>query len=207
VKWEAVVVMVILIVLGMWLVNEPHPEAEEGATLVPLRIGDIKGWVEVTRDEAEDASNLYTFRILPKGAERGDVVSEAAMRGALGDDTVDRLITFGDNSLFRLLNITSWIGVIWVVIGFGAQAVFAARFMVQWIVSEKRQESVVPEVFWWISITGGIMLYCYFVWRKDLPAVLGQSTGIVIYARNLRLISKGKKRQALENESAEKAEG
>ena len=124
------------------------------------------------------------------------------MRNVLGDRTVDRLIAFDDNRMFRLLNITSWVGVVWVLIGFGAQAVFAARFIIQWIVSEKRQESVVPEIFWWISITGGIMLYCYFVWRKDLPAVLGQSTGIVIYARNLRLIAKGKARKALAESEA-----
>lgn len=192
-KWEPIVVMVLLVLMGMWLVYEKGPETADGATIVPLRIGDIKGWVEVI--QSEDTGE-YTFRILQRESPPGDPITEESMRDVLGNRTVDRLIVFGDNRLFRLLNITSLVGVVWVVIGFGAQAVFAARFIIQWIVSEKRQESVVPEIFWWISITGGIMLYCYFVWRKDLPAVLGQSTGIVIYARNLRLIAKGKARKA-----------
>ena len=192
-KWEPIVVMVLLVLTGVWLVYEKAPIAASGATVVPLRIGDIKGWVEVVRSEE---TGEYTFRILQRKSPPGNPITEESMRDVLGDRTVDRLIAFGGNRMFRLLNITSWVGVVWVLIGFGAQAVFAARFIIQWIVSEKRQESVVPEIFWWISITGGIMLYCYFVWRKDLPAVLGQSTGIVIYARNLRLIAKGKARKA-----------
>lgn len=193
-KWEPIAVMVLLVLMGVWLVYEKAPPSATGATVVPLRIGDIKGWIEVI--PGEDAGE-YTFRILQRKSPPGNPITEASMRDVLGDRTVDRLIEFGSNRMFRLLNITSWVGVVWVMIGFGAQAVFAARFVIQWIVSEKRKESVVPEIFWWISITGGIMLYCYFVWRKDLPAVLGQSTGIVIYARNLRLISKGKARKAL----------
>ena len=191
--------MLLLVMMGMWLVYEKGPVAADGATMVSLRIGDIKGWIEVVHSEETGA---YTFRILQRESPPGNHITEESMRDVLGDRTVDRLMAFSDNRLFRLLNITNWVGVVWVLVGFGAQAVFAARFVIQWIVSEKRQESVVPEIFWWISITGGIMLYCYFVWRKDLPAVLGQSTGIVIYARNLRLIAKGKARKALAESEA-----
>ena len=190
-KWEPLAVMALLLAMGVWLVYQPRPDAQPGATLVRLRIGDIKAWVEAVRDEP---TGTWTFRILHRGADPGEPIAEQAFRSVLGDQTVDRIIATGDNAMFRLLNITSWVGVAWVVLGFGAQIVFAARFLVQWIVSEKRQESVVPEAFWWISLAGGAMLYCYFVWRKDLPAVLGQSTGIVIYARNLRLIWKTRHR-------------
>jgi lipid-A-disaccharide synthase-like uncharacterized protein len=48
----------------------------------------------------------------------------------------------------------------------------------------------VPEIFWWFSFAGGLFLFVYFVWRKDIVGVLGQATGVVIYARNLRLIYK-----------------
>ena len=44
------------------------------------------------------------------------------------------------------------------------------------------------------AVVGGVMLFSYFVWRQDFVGVLGQSTGIVIYARNLRLIYKHRRR-------------
>ena len=52
------------------------------------------------------------------------------------------------------------------------------------------QRSEVPVVFWWLSLAGGLLLFVYFVWRKDPIGVLGQSTGVAVYARNLRLIAK-----------------
>ena len=84
----------------------------------------------------------------------------------------------------------------WILLGFVAQFSFTMRFVVQWIASERRKESVVPEVFWWLSLGGGIALFSYFVWRKDLIGVLGQTTGVVIYARNIRLIIKRKRAEA-----------
>ena len=90
--------------------------------------------------------------------------------------------------LFVVFNITSWYGVLWVSFGLLAQAVFIGRFVVQWIASEKKHRSVVPTAFWWLSIVGATMLMIYFLWRKDVVALLGQSTGWVIYSRNLWLI-------------------
>jgi len=63
-------------------------------------------------------------------------------------------------------------------------------------VSEKQRESVVPEAFWWLSLVGGVFLFVYFVWRQDIVGVLGQSSGVVIYARNLWLIRKRRRRLA-----------
>lgn len=87
-----------------------------------------------------------------------------------------------------LLNVTSPIGIAWVGLGLLGQLIFAGRLLVQWLTSEKRGRSVVPVVFWWMSLAGASMLLVYFVWRKDLVGVLGQSTGWFIYARNLHLI-------------------
>ena len=77
-----------------------------------------------------------------------------------------------------------------VLVGFGlcAQAMFMARFLVQWLKSEKAGYSVVPVAFWYLSIAGGIMLFVYGVLRGELVIILGQSLGIVIYWRNLCLI-------------------
>ncbi|MCC6660805.1 MAG: lipid-A-disaccharide synthase N-terminal domain-containing protein [Phycisphaerales bacterium] len=90
--------------------------------------------------------------------------------------------------LFKVLNITSWAGIAWVTVGFLGQVCFSGRMFLQWLVSERKQASIVTSSFWWFSLAGGLMLFCYFVWRRDLVGVLGQSSGIVIYARNIQLI-------------------
>ena len=76
----------------------------------------------------------------------------------------------------------------WWVIGFGGQLVFASRFWVQWIASERARRSVMPLSFWWLSIVGGLLSLAYAVYRLDPVFILGQLTGTVIYARNLALI-------------------
>lgn len=90
--------------------------------------------------------------------------------------------------LFVLFNITSWTGVLWVALGLGGQLAFTARMLVQWLSSERARRSVVPVSFWWMSLVGASMLILYFVWRKDVVGVIGQSTGWIIYIRNLRLV-------------------
>ena len=82
------------------------------------------------------------------------------------------------------------ISTIWLVIGFAGQLLFGLRFLVQWVCSEIKKESHIPIVFWYFSILGGIILLTYAVYRKDPVFILGQSTGIIVYARNLRLIYK-----------------
>ncbi len=88
----------------------------------------------------------------------------------------------------RFLNVTSPIGIAWVGLGFLGQLMFTGRMLVQWLVSEKEQRSVVPPAFWWMSLAGASMLLVYFIWRRDIVGVLGQTTGWIIYVRNLWLI-------------------
>ena len=76
----------------------------------------------------------------------------------------------------------------WLVLGFFGQTMFSCRFIFQWIVSERRRESVVPEIFWWFSVAGGIMLLTYALYRKDPVFILGQIGGLAVYVRNLVLI-------------------
>ena len=80
----------------------------------------------------------------------------------------------------------------WLVLGFCAQAMFAARFWVQWIASEKAGKSIVPLLFWYLSIFGSLLLLVYSIYRKDPVFILGQATGIFIYTRNLYLIKREK---------------
>ncbi len=90
--------------------------------------------------------------------------------------------------LFALFNISSWGNVAWVALGLLGQVLFTGRMVVQWLVSEKHRRSVVPVAFWWMSLAGATMLLVYFLWRRDIVGVLGQSTGWFIYVRNLWLI-------------------
>jgi lipid-A-disaccharide synthase-like uncharacterized protein len=76
----------------------------------------------------------------------------------------------------------------WLVIGFLGQGLFSGRFLVQWLVSERRRTSVVPIAFWYFSIGGGVLLLSYAIWRRDAVFILGQSMGLLVYARNLILI-------------------
>jgi len=77
---------------------------------------------------------------------------------------------------------------IWLVIGFAGQALFSGRFVVQWITSEVKRKSVIPLAFWFLSLAGSLVLLTYAIHRRDPVFILGQSTGFIIYTRNLLLI-------------------
>ncbi len=91
-------------------------------------------------------------------------------------------------ALLTFFKVESTTELVWVSIGLVAQLLFSARFIVQWLASERAKKSVVPELFWWLSIVGGVTLLAYAIYRMDPVFILGQSTGVVIYARNLWLI-------------------
>jgi len=76
---------------------------------------------------------------------------------------------------------------VWLAIGFAAQLMFSARFLVQWIASERAKASVMPVAFWYFSLAGGLMLFAYAVYRMDPVFIMGQSFGVVVYSRNLWL--------------------
>lgn len=77
---------------------------------------------------------------------------------------------------------------IWIGVGLFGQLLFSCRFLVQWITSEKQKKSVIPVAFWYLSIGGSLTLLSYAVYRLDPVFILGQSTGFIIYFRNLVLI-------------------
>ena len=77
---------------------------------------------------------------------------------------------------------------LWLGIGLLGQAMFSARFLIQWIASERRRESVIPVPFWYFSIAGGLILLAYAIYRQDPVFILGQSAGVFIYVRNLYFI-------------------
>lgn len=86
----------------------------------------------------------------------------------------------------------------WLAIGLLGQGLFFMRFFVQWLVSEKQGRSVIPTAFWYFSLLGGMTLLSYAIWRRDPVFILGQSTGLFIYLRNIYFIVK-EKRERQEN--------
>ena len=77
---------------------------------------------------------------------------------------------------------------LWLLVGFIGQALFSMRFLVQWLKSEQQKKSVIPMAFWYFSVAGGLALLVYAIHRQDPVFILGQLSGLFIYARNLYLI-------------------
>lgn len=77
---------------------------------------------------------------------------------------------------------------LWVMIGFGGQALFFGRWVVQWFRSERERESTIPLSFWYLSLIGGLITLVYAIYRKDPVFITGQAVGTLVYVRNLMLI-------------------
>jgi lipid-A-disaccharide synthase-like uncharacterized protein len=191
VKKEPILLMVLLFGLGAWLVTAPRakgglPDTRPGAIVEDLRVGPARGAVEILRE----ADGGETFRLLLRDGTASAVLDEADFDALFGAETRELILRHAGNPVFRVLNITRWSSAIWIAVGFAGQIAFFGRMAIQWAASERERRSVVPELFWWLSLGGGVLLFTYFVWRRDIIGVMGQSTGVVIYGRNLRLINK-----------------
>ena len=92
--------------------------------------------------------------------------------------------------MINFFNSLTSIEIFFLTIGFLGQGIFASRFIVQWIYSEKKGESLIPITFWYLSIFGGLALLIYAIFRKDPVIITGQTFGIFIYLRNIILIYK-----------------
>lgn len=84
----------------------------------------------------------------------------------------------------------------WLAIGFGGQALFASRFLYQWIASERAGRSYIPRTFWYLSLAGGVTLLAYAIHQGDPVFILGQATGAIIYIRNLVLLHRNAELQS-----------
>lgn len=82
----------------------------------------------------------------------------------------------------------------WLAIGLVGQALFSARFVVQWLQSEKVKKSVIPSAFWYFSMAGGLTLLAYAIHRRDPVFIIGQGTGLFIYFRNLQFLWRDRRR-------------
>lgn len=195
-KAGPVLAMVLLILLGVWLVLQPTLERRERLDPNAERLGMTLGARDFMVERRPQAPGVFEFH-----THGWPGVDEL---GWVGEEQFEDLISqelarweerpAWERTLLGFFNITSWFTFSWIVVGLLGQCAFFGRMLVQWVVSERHGRSVVPAVFWWMSLLGGVLLFSYFVWRVDFIGVLGQSTGVVIYARNLRLIHKQKRR-------------
>jgi len=85
----------------------------------------------------------------------------------------------------------------WLTVGFAGQALFSARFLVQWLTSEKLRRSVFPVAFWYLSLAGGATLLAYAIHLGDPVFIVGQATGLLIYGRNLYFIFRERRANAI----------
>jgi lipid-A-disaccharide synthase-like uncharacterized protein len=139
--------------------------------------------VKVAR--TQDGSLVYIVKRLGVGTDRM-LTSEEFSRFYYDSQEASR------GWLFTIFNVTSAIGLAWVAVGLLGQLLFTGRMLVQWLTSEKSKRSVVPVSFWWMSLVGATMLLVYFIWRRDIVGILGQTTGWIIYLRNLVLIRRSR---------------
>ncbi|GAB4040080.1 MAG: lipid-A-disaccharide synthase N-terminal domain-containing protein [Rubrivivax sp.] len=86
----------------------------------------------------------------------------------------------------------------WLAVGFLGQALFSARFIVQWLSSEKMKKSVIPHAFWYFSVAGGCTLLAYAIHRRDPVFIIGQASGLFIYLRNLQFLWRDKTQASAE---------
>lgn len=186
-----VIAMVLLVFLGMWLVLQPALSRSHSDLTV------LVGAHEIMLERIEyDGQNAYQI-IAPASLRDGIPISRDELDAFLEAQIVEwNARPALERHLLGFFNITRWSTFGWVAVGLIGQAAFFGRMFVQWIISERTRVSTVPEIFWWFSFIGGVCLFTYFVWRVDIVGVLGQSTGIIIYARNLKLIQKEKQKAA-----------
>lgn len=195
-KWEPVAAMVLLLGLGFLLARPTHmPGVRPGALTQEVQLGSQKGVLERVTLSSGEHSYRFLFRNGSASREMNEHELSEVLPPSVAQSIVRDIVRGNEHWVFRLLNITSWPGVAWVALGFLGQFAFTGRMLLQWLVSEKRKESVVTVGFWWMSLIGGAILFTYFVWRQDIVGVLGQSTGVIIYARNIRLHYKKVRRE------------
>jgi lipid-A-disaccharide synthase-like uncharacterized protein len=80
----------------------------------------------------------------------------------------------------------------WLAFGLVAQLFFTARFLVQWISSERAGKSIVPMAFWFFSMGGGLMTLVYGIVKREPVIIVGQALATIIYVRNIMLIVKNR---------------
>jgi lipid-A-disaccharide synthase-like uncharacterized protein len=170
-----------LLALGAWVyytLMQSTPITKPGGVEVSVQLTGASD--KAVLYQAADGTHRYIITEHP-GNRQVDLSSEELAARTHGDRSAR---TWSQ----KILNVSDPFGYLWVGLGFLGQILFTGRMVVQWLVSERRGESVVPPIFWWMSLIGASMLMAYFMWRRDPIGLLGQAFGWFIYVRNLWMI-------------------
>lgn len=157
-----------------------HPPVP-GAVRADIKLSDSRAQVYVKR-QADGSYQYFICRAgeAPQAAtldQLTDEIYHSARAGAMGS-------VFGGGSTTVIF---------WLSLGLFGQVLFTGRMIVQWIASERKGTSIVPPMFWWMSLVGSLLLLSYFMWRRDPIGLLGQAFGSFVYLRNIVWILEGKK--------------
>jgi len=156
-------------VVTVLLFRRPAPTPD--AVAVDVKLPDAGSQVFLQRQG--DAAMVYLVR-------HGDGSIERVPPQQMSE----RLYTAG-KARGAALGLSSPVVAFWLGVGLVGQILFTGRMVVQWLASERRGKSVVPHLFWWMSLMGSLLLLSYFLWRRDPIGLLGSAFGSFIYLKNI----------------------
>jgi lipid-A-disaccharide synthase-like uncharacterized protein len=157
-----------------------HPPFAD-AVRADIKLADFRSQVYLRRD----ADGQYQYFIQHPGGGIEKVTAESL---------ADQLYRVGQRGgMASFFGASSTTVLLWLGIGLFGQLLFTGRMVVQWIASERKGSSIVPPMFWWMSLGGSLLLLAYFLWRRDPIGLLGQAFGSFIYLRNILWIVEGKR--------------
>ena len=76
---------------------------------------------------------------------------------------------------------------VWKVVGWLGNTIFFSRFFVQWYATEKKQQVVIPQAFWWLSLIGSVTLLCYSLHQQDSVFIFAYAFTWIPYIRSLMI--------------------
>jgi lipid-A-disaccharide synthase-like uncharacterized protein len=80
----------------------------------------------------------------------------------------------------------------WKLVGYVGVLLFAGRWLVQVWASRRQGKPVMPALFWYMSISGSILLLLYFVFGKnDSVGIMSNLFPLFVALYNLRLLKRG----------------
>jgi len=121
----------------------------------------------------------------PEGG-RGSPVLPVAL-GLVAFGAVSLLSLFGNDRIVSYDHPLPWL-----LVGFVGQGLWTSRFLIQWYVSERLGRSVLPPVFFWVSLAGAPFLFAWAVYRVDWVMMFAYALNPIPYVRNLILLHREK---------------
>jgi lipid-A-disaccharide synthase-like uncharacterized protein len=169
----------ILCVVAVALFRQ-HPPLGD-AVRADIKLSDSRAQVYLQRG----AGGNYQYFIWHPGGTTEKVSFE---------ELTDRIYQSGKGGgMASILGASSTTVMFWLGLGLFGQLLFTGRMVVQWLASERKGTSIVPPMFWWMSLVGSLLLLAYFLWRRDPIGLLGQAFGSFVYLRNIIWILEGKR--------------